>query len=510
VSGTEPDVETTETANGGTPATASRRARKVRRAPILFVVLAAVIAAVVVQQGDSTTGGATSAAVVVDGVSAPPADVASAAWYCAEGTSTPDGRADETVIVASLSDARVDVTITVMPGGDAPPATRQLTLAPGEETRVRVADILETPEPGVVVEIVGGPAVVSHQLVHGEDFAVEPCTRAAGADWYFAAGTTVEGSEHDLALFNPYGDDAIVDVEFVTDTGVQQPDGVQAFVIPRHSRVTVAVQDFVPRQERIATHVHARVGRVVVERTQIFDGTVPATGPTRQGIAVSLGARAPATAWRIPAGTTENGGTASLSVANFGVTDASVEVHVVLVGDQTLAPQTVSVPSGGVTPVDVTGRVPLGTAFAVTATVRALDGQRTPVVAELLESWSPESSTTGVASTLGVAVTARRWVIPGPDVAAVATVTVLDAGGRPATAEILPAAFVDRSSGATSEPELAIPPGRAKVFERVQVRRESNGALVVTANRPVVVGLTMLGADGASLSASVPDLAYGG
>src|ERR1700716_556977 len=43
------------------------------------------------------------------------------AWYWAEGTSSSDGRADETVIVASLADAHVDVTITVMPGGDTAP-----------------------------------------------------------------------------------------------------------------------------------------------------------------------------------------------------------------------------------------------------------------------------------------------------------------------------------------------------------------------------------------------------
>jgi Family of unknown function (DUF5719) len=492
------------------PATAPRRARKVRRGPILLVVLAAVVAAVVVQRRAPSPSTSVAAPALAQGVSVPPSDAASTAWYCAEGTSTPDGRADETVIVASLSQTRVDVTITVMPGGDAAPVSRRLRLAPGEETRVRIADILATPEPGVIVEVVGGRAVVSHELQHGEDFAVAPCTRTAGADWYFAAGTTVEGSEHYLALFNPYGDDAIVDIEFVTDTGVQQPDGLQALVVPRHSRLTVAVQDFVPRQERIATHVHARVGRLVAERTQIFDGTVPAAGPTRQGIAVSLGARAPAAVWRMPADTTDNGGTASLSLANFGATDASVAVHVVLVGDQSLAPQTVSVPSGGVTTVDVTARVPLGSNFAVTATVRALDGRRVPVVAELLASWAPASSTTGVASTLGSTVTARRWVIPTPDVDADATVTVLDAGGRPVTAELLHAAFVDRPTGVTSEPELAIAPGRAKVFRGVQVGRGSGGALVVTANHPIVVGLTLLGNAGASLSAAIPDLAYRG
>ena len=162
-----------------------RRTRKVRRGPILLVVLAAVVAAVVVQQGasssDSTAGVATASPLARTGVSVPSPDVASSAWYCAEGTSTPDGRADETVIVASVAPSTVDATITVMPGGDGAPASRQLRLAPGEETRVKVADILATPEPGVVVETTGGPAAVSHQLQHDGDFAVEPCTRAAGA-----------------------------------------------------------------------------------------------------------------------------------------------------------------------------------------------------------------------------------------------------------------------------------------------------------------------------------------
>ena len=513
VTGTDPEAVVTPGPAPSDPTKATpsaRRSRRVRRGPIVFVVLAAVVAAVVVQQDASSPSTPSAvAAAVADGVSVPPADSASTAWYCAEGTSTTDGRADETVIVASLSQSNVDVTITVMPGGDAVPRSRRLRLAPGEESRVRVADILETPEPGVVVEVVGGRAVVSHQLDHGDDFAVEPCTRTAGSDWYFAAGTTVEGAAHDLALFNPFGDDAIVDVQFVTDTGVQQPDGLQALVIPRRSRVTVPVQDFVPRQERVAARIHARVGRVVVERTQIFDGTVPDAGPTRQGIAVSLGASSPARAWWIPAGTTENGGSASLALANFTSSDARVDVHVVLVGDQTLAPQTIAVASHGVAWVDVTARVPLGTEYAVTATARDVDGRRVPVVAELLASWAPASQTTGVGSTLGSTVTARRWVVPQPDVGADAFVTVYNPGSEPVTAALLPADAIDRRVGPTSEPELAIAPGKAKIV-KLSLLGGSSSAAVITANHPVVIGLTVLGDAGASISPAIPDPAYAG
>jgi len=36
------------------------------------------------------------------------------------------------------------------------------------------------------------------------------------------------------------------------------------------------------------------------------------------------------------------------------------------------------------------------------------------------------------------------------------------------------------------------------------------GATVVTANHPVVVGLTLLGADGAAIATALPDLTHGG
>ena len=100
----------------------------------------------------------------------------------------------------------------------------------------------------MVVETVGGAAAVSHVLEHGGDVGVESCTRTAAPDWYFASGTTVDSSQQDLVLFNPFGDDAIVDVTFLTDAGVQEPDGLQALVIPRRSRVTIPVQDSVLRQ----------------------------------------------------------------------------------------------------------------------------------------------------------------------------------------------------------------------------------------------------------------------
>jgi hypothetical protein len=491
------------------PERAPRRARRIRRGPILFVVVVALVAAVVAQQrGGSTPSPSTAAVAARASVGVPPADVASTAWYCAAGTSTPDGDATETVVVASVAHTAVQVTITVMAGGDKAPGTDRLRLAPGEEVSVPVSNVLATAQPGVVVEAVGGPIVVSHVLEHGNDIAVESCARTASADWYFASGTTVDGSQQNLVLFNPFGDDAIVDVSFVTDTGEQEPAELQAMVVPRRSRVTVAVQDSVLRQTRVAAQVHARTGRVVAEQTQTFDN-VDIDGSTRDGIALSAGATAPATRWQVPAGSTRNGGRVQLALANFSSDEASVSVKTAVVGTEGLPAQTVRVPSQGVEVVDVTSRVPVDSDVAVTATARTVGGRLVPVVAEMLASWSPASSTAGVAGTMGTTVTATRWVVPVPDVDAQGTITVFNPGPDPVTAEILAARDVDRRVGPTSEPELAIAPGQAKTVRVVTVGSRPVPT-VVTAGHPVVVGLTLLGNAGAAIATAVPDLNHGG
>ena len=175
---------------------------------------------------------------------------------------------------------------------------------------------------------------------HGDDFAIEPCSRSAGPDWYFAAGTTVEGSEQYLVLFNPFGDDAIVDVSFLTDTGVQEPDGLQALVVPRRSRITIPVQDSVlaPAPRR---HPRARPRPVASSPSARRSSTAPRPTPVRcvKGFAVSLGATVAASAvWRTRRrDDREQRHRVGRRSPTSARADARVEVHVVLVGGQTLA-----------------------------------------------------------------------------------------------------------------------------------------------------------------------------
>ena len=117
-------------------------ARTARRAPILLVVAGLLAGAIALDRSESSPVKASrvaGASTTAGAVSVPAADALSTSWYCAEGTSNAGGRADETVVVGNLSDARLDATITVMPGGAEVPVSQRVQVEARGVARVRVA-----------------------------------------------------------------------------------------------------------------------------------------------------------------------------------------------------------------------------------------------------------------------------------------------------------------------------------------------------------------------------------
>lgn len=360
-----------------------------RRVVAVMAVVGFVLVAIALREPSSSPTAAVSTA-------ADPAIVADAdvsAWYCAEGTSSPDGRADETVLVANLAAHELSTRITVFPGGEADPGVLDTSVPAHGHIEVPVAQVLAVPDPGVVVETFGSDAFVEHRVRNGDDVAVGPCTREASTTWSFAGATTAKGAQVFLVLFNPFGDDATVDISFVTDRGSREPEELQGLVIPRRSRVSVPVHESVRRQALVAATVIAHSGRVVAEQSMLLDGGADVGG--RAGLAVTLGSAGPAREWQFPwAG---SGLTSTLQLANPGARPAKVTVHFTLDGESTLADQTVSLPPRSVTPVDLTNRV-VGTVGLAVDVVADRD-----IVAGLVVSGDGK-----LASTVGQTSSARR------------------------------------------------------------------------------------------------------
>ena len=132
----------------------------------------------------------------------------------------------------------VPATITVLTGTDHAPVSRTVAVPALAQRRVVVSSIIADPEPGVIVEVPSGSVAVEHELQRGAATTIGACARQSAVSWYFAGADTTRGAEDWLALFNPFGDDAIVDLTFLTPDGVQAPGPAQALVVPRRSRVS--------------------------------------------------------------------------------------------------------------------------------------------------------------------------------------------------------------------------------------------------------------------------------
>lgn len=468
------------------------------RVPAVALVVLLAAGLVVVERGASRTRpDIPTLASAVDGPTVPSEDAVSVVWFCSEGSSVSTGRVLETVLIANLEREPIDVTVSVMRGSGQSFAVEQRQIAALAQERIPVADIAEVEEPGVVVEVLGGRAIVEHELRAADDVAIGPCARAAAREWYFAGGTTVRGAEEWLTLLNPFGEDAIVDVTFLTASGRNAPGATESLAVPRRTRISLPLHDQLLREEELAISVHARIGRVVAERTLRFDGTAD----VRRGTAVSLGVTGPASQWWIPVGDGQAGAAQTLSIANFGHRSAEVELRIEIAGDAQLEPETLDVAGQSVQRVDLAQRVPLGTAYAID--VRVVRGPG--VVVETLGTWAAPATVIGVATMPGSVTTARRWAFAAArsDDSTEAVISALNVSDRPLTVQLYAYTAGDPNSPA-SAPARALAPGERAEFRLSEIGFGADQVIVVEADGPIVVGRLILGL-GVSMSAGVPD-----
>ncbi len=486
--------------------------RELRRLPVL-VVLAGCIAvaiALAVSGGSTAAPGTTPAGSPIAAAlpTVPEPTAASATWYCAEGTGSPGGRADETIWIANVGDVDARADVTVMPGGTQKPASRRVTVRKGGQVRLPVSSVLEAPEQpdeagnlvgsGVVVEVFGGRAIVEHEIEAQDDVAVGPCARSAGRDWYFAAGTTERGADQYAALFNPFADDAIIDVTFATDAGHVAPADLQSLVVPRRSRLTVPIGNFVRRQAQVGTHVHVRSGRVVAEQSLAFT----TDNETRHGITLSLGAPSPASSWTIPGVLPEDGASHAVLVANFGTNSTEVEVAPRFEGQSGVSGSTTPVGGQSAVVVDLSPLGASGSPFGFT--VRTT--RPGPVVAEELASWTSPSPGTGAATALGAPVAARGWAFAVGRITPESgcTVSVVNPGRSPTTVRLVTTGS-GGADGSTGANELPVPAGKEVTFELATLGVAPDQVVSVRADAPVIALRRILGPSTASLALGVAD-----
>jgi hypothetical protein len=290
------------------PAFPGRDRGDVKRWPALALIVAVVAGALTYDQRPDTGRASRSVGVTSSLADLPTADdvddmmpqglptsAAASTWYCAGGTATgadpaepapeppeiapgvpgvPEVVADHVVVIANPTAGRLSGVVTVYPSeGDR--TTGPIDVGPGDRVSFHLADVVRAPYAAAMVELEGGGAVVEHELHGPYGTTSAPCASAGSSQWFFAAGSTERGASEVLVFFNPYPSAAIVDVSFATDQGRREPGAFQDLPIPAHSVRAIPVTDKVTIRKVVAASVIVRIGRLVVDRIQTWDGTPP-------------------------------------------------------------------------------------------------------------------------------------------------------------------------------------------------------------------------------------------
>lgn len=495
---------------------------RARRLAAIVLLAGAIVAAALHDRNDESTVAAANPRLLAR-VAMPtgsPAQALSTTWFCAAGTASEGGSADHTVIVANHTEQQGFGTLTIYggsvaekDGGELPefePVERTFRIGPRRRLEFDLGEVVDTPLASAVVEIRGTSAVVDHQLAgeHGTDSG--PCASSPSDEWHFSWGMTRRDTRELFVLFNPFPDDATLDIDFVTDDGPRQPVRFDGFVVPGQSVVGVDVGDDVTRRDHVSATVRARSGQVIVERLQIFDGSLGV-----EGLTSTLGTPQPAEVWMFPDGMVANGVIERYVVYNPSDRPAEVELEVRLddrnrkEGDPPLVqpePFELTIPANSYVSRTLNDEERITKGVAHQAVVRSLNG--VPVTAERVIFVRPPSARSGISATPGSTFASNAWVLA----AGAATdsidewVTIVNPSTE-TTARVSVRVLANGQTIAVQDvQDLPIQPGGRLAIRMGEHIKRPDLAVVVGSTSPVVVerSLYRVGSLGLSASMGIP------
>lgn len=337
--------------------------------------------------------------------SMPPANVMATEWFCPGAQTNPDGTVTATVVVANPNATAARGVLHVVPI-DGAPVTQPIVIDPTSRASINIGALVNAGWVAATIEVSG--ATVSAEIVTSSRLGTDAaaCASRASTSWYFATGQTISTetvkATEVVTLYNPYNEDAAVDVTYVTDEGPINPIRLKGFVVPAGSVRIVNVGETAIRKKAIATTVVTRVGRVIAGRWQGYDGTA------RVGSTFAVGATAPALEWYFPYGRKTAGATFNAVIYNPGDNVAAVDLEITIDGGQA-EPVQLTIPGRSILSTDFAtiAQIPNNVPFSLIA--RSTND--VPVIAERVVDFAAASGSLGTSTMLGAPTAHARWIL---------------------------------------------------------------------------------------------------
>ncbi|MEM7095592.1 MAG: DUF5719 family protein [Actinomycetota bacterium] len=510
------------------------------RLPTLLLLVGLIGAMIWVDRtGDDASDAATQDLGVVVGPRVPGEGSLGSTWYCAGGFTTPDALNDHRVILTNPTEEPARGSLTLYPslidveGNPRPfqPAVQPIELAGNEQSVISLAPIvasldadLATPTGsfvGALVEFDSGSAIVEHAVVTplGQDLAV--CATEASTSWWFASGTTTADVTYQVHLLNPFPDDAVVDLVFLTDGGARTPSIFTGRLVPAQSLTVLDLSPSFAPWDQVAAEVTTRTGRVIVERIQVFRNQA---GPV--GLSLTPGTSALSDQWFFPAGSGAPG--ASESFVIYNPNDEAAEVEFELKPDSAdragdNAP--LGVPLGPnerwVVNVSRHPSHPVSTVATIDATEAAVRGERffvsirsfngVPVLAERV--WSrPLEVGLGVASSFGITAASTDQTLAVPPWFEPGAIDDVSTGRQGELAVLNPAGdtisrvevWVGGPGGEVLRERAELAPRRRAAFDLNTLLREDDTWIRVVSSTGTMAEIVVAPTDTIATAAAIP------
>lgn len=440
---------------------------------VALALIASIIAlGVVAEQADRPMADA----VGVAGLGTP--DATTGTWFC-PGGSGPGGRAAVALELVNAGSESATADIVAVRADTELGGRTQIDIGAGERSTVSIAELaVDAAWVGAIVEVAGSDVVVeqTYDGLTGIDRA--PCATRTAQELIATDGATrviAEGEEMLLLLLNPFQEDAVVDIAFDADVGI---DRLTAVVVPARRLVVIDVTQEVTVASRVSARIEALSGRVVGARIQTRTGTA-------RGLAVTPLVQDGAVASVIPSVRTELGLTDRVLVTNPGEVTAEVDLEIITDGSLALDPVELTIRPGRTAEVIVAAESRLASAPEFAVVARSLTGEPVALGLERLAALDPEV-VPGTAAMPGLDGAAERWIAP-MDGAGTDLVLVNPSPTAIARADV----YVVGPDGRSLLTTVELGAGRrATVDETVLGERP---IIVVESSSPIVVGREITG-----------------
>ncbi len=371
-------------------------------------------------------------------------------WYCPWVAS--GALRDSTVMIAATVPVSAELTVPQQIAGEDPDVA-EYSIGQAGALAIPVGEIVRRGDTPLFLEFSDGPAAAAVVEVSNELLTGDACVARIPKVWELPGGTTREGRNLTLRLFNPFPELAKVSVSGISESGETGLIDLQNLDVAGRTWQDVGLNALVPLLDDLSLMVTSSEG-FVIPSLVVAGTTDEASWP---GVA-------PATNWEFPVATISRDFAPSLMLTNrsevavtaiidvYSDQGATIDAREVIVDP--FIPRRVDLGdlADGAMGVRVRSAAPLAAVVLAEESLAVFEATGEEGVIDDAESVRGDR----IAGTIGVSSPATQWLLPGLQGVAggESTIWILNTGADAATVTLQPL-------GAVAHPvsKQSVPPG---------------------------------------------------